>query len=215
MNATLRVSLAVVGICLATPAFGEGLLKRPDEWVPFLERIDAKEFLVVEGKFGESLSDAADLVIYDAWGPDLRKSLALTRQANKGWRLEIIPRVVELSPISRKSVLLPTDIAERLLAVMELTLTTQLYPPTGQAITYPTNSGSLTAYWMNLRIDKSRAISGVVLLSRCENGQESKLPFLNLMRRLMSCAENSGDEIPLVNLDLAISDLRRSYHPAD
>ena len=208
-----KLGLAVVGISLASQAFGEGLLKWPGEWKPFLERIDSREFLAVEHKFGESLSDTSDLVIYDAQDFTVGSSITLSRKPGKGCRLEIANRDYRTSLLQRKAVLLPTDIAERLFAVMELVLTTQLYPPTGRAISYPTESGAYKSLWINLRVDRLRRVSGVVLLERCGVGQESSRPFLDLVWCLRRCLENDEEEAILMKLDLAISDLRRSYPP--
>jgi hypothetical protein len=191
------------------------LLKRSGEWTPFMERIDPKEFMVVENKLRESLSDTSDLVIYDATGQSIRSSIALIRQIGKEYRLEIFDRYpLGSQQAQRKALALPTDIADRLRSVMELTLTTQIYPSTGKAINYLTQADAGRCIWVALRIDKSRSIAGVVSLDRCLVGHESTLPFLDVIWRIILLAETDESErTVLIKLDLAISDLRQSYPP--
>ena len=212
MTAPRFPGLAIVAMALVTTVHGEGLLKQPGEWIPFMERIDPKEFLVVEGKLGKSSSETSELVLYDAEGQTIRSSIELVRPAGKGYRLEIFNRYSVDSQMQRKTFALPTDIAERLRSVMELSLTKQICPPTGNAFNYPNETGAGRCIWTYLRIDESRSIAGVVSLDRCLVGRETTLPFLDVIWRILLFSETDESESTmLIKLDLAIWDLRHSY----
>ena len=187
------------------------MLKQPGEWTPFLERLEPNEFLAVEHTLGGTLSDNSELVIYRASGRETSIAIALARTANKGSRLEVTFDPTAVEP-RRKVIPLPADIADRLLAAMELALTKQLYPPTGNAFHYPEERSDFASYWLNLRINKSVSIAGVVLTGRCGVGQESKSPFLEIMGCIVRLAKADRVENEmLTELDLAISTLRLSY----
>jgi hypothetical protein len=186
-------------LTFGTSVHAEGLLRMPGDWTPFLERIDPKEFLVVENKISESLSDTCDSVY---------RSLGLTRLAGKGSRLEIEYHDLQSVHPEKKSVILPPDITDRLFSVIEFALTNQVYAPTDKAMQYWDGSWE----WINLKIDRTRAASGRVYLPHCGMGFESSQPFWNVLYRLRRCTEKDTPEgPPLLMLDLAIDKLRLSY----
>lgn len=193
---------------IVTSLWGEGSLKMAGEWTPFLKRIDPKEFLIVENKISESLSDTCDLVIYETSQKSVYLSVGLTRLAGKGSRLEVEYREPRsLHPLT-KPLILPPDITDRLFSVIEFALTNQVYAPTGKAIQNLEDSCD----WINLRIDKKTSASGMVYIPFCGNAFESSQPFWDLITRLKYCAaHDSSAGPPLLMLDLAIDRLRLSY----
>ena len=225
MKALEYVALFLLGIAVTSSLFGEGLLKNSNEWTPFLERIDPKEFLIVEHKLSESHSDTSELVIYDAYFYPKACSFALTRKLGLGYILKITMPNPD-GPIET-TIRLPSDIAERLLSVMELALTYHVYAPTGKALENADDSYA----WINLRIDSTRTLSGMVRLgsrdNRCLVGQglDSSWSFRELlyqMRQLSPTApkyyfggKNPFGYSQLFVVDLAILDLRLSYPAQD
>ena len=206
---------------IATSLQADVLFVKPGEWTPFLERIDPKEFLVVESKLSESLSDTNDLVIYDTYFCPKACSFALTKKLGQGYVMKTVMPNPD-GPIET-TIHLPTDFAERLLSVMELALTCRVYAPTGKALEYDDDSYA----WINLRIDSTRTLSGLVRLGsrheRCLVGQglDSSWPFRELLYQMRKVSpeapryhfgeKDSFGYSQLFMLDLAISNLRMSY----
>jgi hypothetical protein len=204
---------ALFGIITASLGGAEGLLKQPGQWIPFVERLEKDEFLAVEHALGGTLSDEKpDLIIYNSAGRSIWTSLVVTRMADGTYRLETIVRRGPSEP-TRKAIKLPAEIAIKLLATMQLCLTKQLYPPTGHAYLYPSTQNTFQgAYWINLQIDKSTAIGGVVLRERCYFEHNSVFPFLDVVDQLTSSAEaRDAPSDSLARLDHSIYLLQSSY----
>lgn len=221
MNLIKFMALLLALVTFTTPVQAEGVLRMPGEWTPFLESISSKEFLVIENKLSQSLSDTHDMVIYDTSSYPTPRSFAITRIIGKGYILDISVHDWNTSKTIKKTLHLPTDIAERLLSVLRLCLTSRVYAPTGNAI----ENLDSNCVWIYLRIDSIRTLSGMVRLGegRCLVGQglESNRPFLDILSRLSALCtgiySGHGNEYdafgvpPFFMLDLAISNLQQSY----
>lgn len=206
------LGLVLLAVIVALPTFAEGLLKHTWQWRPFLERLEKDEFLAVEHALGGTLTDKKpDLLIYRASGKEIETSYTLTRQGKEDYRLEVVfgPN----DPRSTKRIIkFPPDLGPKLLSTMELCLTKQLYPPTGQAYLYPARQGGAEgAYWINLRFGSTTSVAGVALTYRCMIGS-SVSPFLQVMMNLARLAEmNASHEEDFADLSHSLYALERSY----
>ncbi len=191
----------------------EGLLKWPGEWVPYMERIDNNDFLVVENSLKETASDDSLLVIYEITAGEFWGRRTLKKAAESGYQLEILTTDYRTRQRTIKTVKLPTDIGGRLMEAITFVMTKKVYPSSNRSLApYMTSGGSGGTIWVRQKSDSDSIISGMIDLSRCGHGEISTPPFFNLMRRLTMCAnDDPSDGPPLVKLDLAITALQSSY----
>lgn len=174
-----------------------------------MERVDNKDFLAMENTLKESGSHDCILTVYDVRRGRVARRFLLKTTMQPGTILDVMTDYGDEPRISKK-VLLPSDSVDRLLKAIELTLTKKVYAPSGLPL--KPDSVDYSTIWVHLKIDSRTAASGMVLLSRCQTGEASTPPFLEVLYSLLQCADIEGsDRPPLVELDLAISNLRLSY----
>jgi hypothetical protein len=154
---------ALAGPLLVDAQPASGLLAPPGTKLPFIERIPPADFLLVEAKLPEALSDSSELVILRTSGRDLVYSLAVRKAAKSEYEVVLLdasPNEADRHPDTAQRRVVPLDAksAEQIERAVEIKLHRNVYLADG----IRTAESDSKACWILFRPKTSQPMAALI-----------------------------------------------------
>ncbi len=154
---------ALAAIMLVDTRSARSQVASPGTKLPYIERIHPADFLLVEAKLPEALSDNSELVIVCTSGRDLEYSLAIRKTAKSEYEvvlLDLWPTAARTRPDTpeRRVVPLPEKSAEQIERAIEIKLHRNVFLSDG----IRKAEEDMSAWWILLRPKTNQPVAALI-----------------------------------------------------